>query len=114
MLGIDDTPSHRGRGGAMQIDESSAETFPVGVEDVVDLALPVKRDGTRFVPRHKRKTHLFEQSFDFARLRMAEFHKVKSVGAGRVFGADFGWRRVMRERAHGSTCAPRQFWSLKI
>jgi hypothetical protein len=49
---------------------------------------------------HKRETHLFEQCLERARLGMGEFHEFKTIGASGVFGADFGWRRIVRKRAH--------------
>jgi hypothetical protein len=84
----------------MTIDKSAAETRPVGIEDVVDAALAIKLDGAQFVPRDKLETHLFEQCLQSAWIGMGEFHEFKTIGPGRVFGTDFGGRRVVWERTH--------------
>ena len=60
MFGIDNPPGHRGRARAVQIDEASAKTLAVGVEDVIDASLAVEIDGAGFVPRDTLETHLLK------------------------------------------------------
>src|ERR1700730_10622905 len=79
---------------------SGAEACPVAVEDVVDAALAVQIDGAGFMPRDKLETHLLEQRPERVRFGMGEFHEFESIGADGVFGTDFGWRRIVRKRAH--------------
>src|SRR5450631_2758442 len=100
LFRINHPPGHRGRARAMTIDKSAAETQPIGIEDVVDAALAIKLDGAQFMPRDKLETHLFEQYLQSAGLGVGEFHEFKTIGARRVFGTDFGGRRVVRKRTH--------------
>ena len=42
--GVDDAPSHSGRGRAVEIDETAAETLCIRVQNIVHVALPIEID----------------------------------------------------------------------
>ena len=65
----------------------------------MNAALAVKIDGTRFVPRDTLETHLLKQSLEQIRLGIGEFHEFKTIDACRIFGTDFGGRRIVRKRS---------------
>lgn len=71
-----------------------------GVQDIVDIALPVERDRHPLVPGYRHEAHGAEQPVQHLGLGMGKLHEFEPVGAGRVGGADRGLRRVVRKRSH--------------
>ncbi len=101
VLRIDDPPGHRRRAGAVRRDEAHGERAGLGIEHVVDVALPVDRDVLGLVLRHRPVAHAREEARKLLRLRVGEFDELEAVGPDRIVGADGGGRCVVRERTHG-------------
>jgi len=100
MFGVDDAPRHRSGAGTVVGNETGRECARLGIEDVIDVALAIDRDGLGLVSGHGRIAHALEQRCQFARPRMGKLDELETVGAGRVLPADFGGRCVVRKRAH--------------
>ena len=102
VLRIDDAPRHRRRAGTVRGDEARRERAGLGVEHVVDVALPVDRDVLGLVLGDRPVAHSREQARELLRLRVGEFDELEAVGPDRIVGADGGGRCVVRERTHDS------------
>ncbi|EGE60007.1 hypothetical protein RHECNPAF_1740012 [Rhizobium etli CNPAF512] len=100
VFGVDDTPSHRCSAGTVLFDEAGGVTAGFGIDDIVDVALAPDSDVFRLVPGDGSIAHACEELVELFRFGMRELDEFETVGAGRVVGSDFGWRRIMRERAH--------------
>jgi hypothetical protein len=75
------------------------ETVVLGIDDEIDVALVVKSDVLRAMPRNRRQTHAFEQPPQGFRIRRRVFDEFEAVGLHGVGGAQLG--------VHGDTVA---FW----
>ena len=80
--------------------EAGRERARFGIDDVVDVTLPIERDVLGPMPRDRHIAHQLEQRVQFFRLGMGVLDELKAVGAGRIVGADFRGRRVVRKWTH--------------
>ena len=101
VLRIDHPPAHGGGAGAVFLDEFCGMGAGFGVHDVGDVALLPELDILAPVPADQFVAHLREERAQLFRIGVGEFDKFETVGAGRVFGRDDGFRGVVRERSHG-------------
>ena len=85
----------------MFLDEIGGMGTRFGVQHIGDVTLLPKLDGFRFVRRSVRIPHLREKAAQGVRVGMGELDKLEPVGAGGVFGSDFGFRCVVGEGTHG-------------
>ena len=84
----------------MLLGEAAGEAVGLGVDDEVDVALPVKRHIPGAVPGDRREAHGLEQFMKLLRFGRGVFDELEAVGAHRVFVGDFGSRRVVRIGTH--------------
>jgi len=63
-----------------------------GVDDEIDLTLPVQGNVLRSMPRHAAESHGFEQLTELGGIRRRVFDELESVGCQRVcrFAQGFG------------------------
>ena len=80
--------------------ETGGERIGVAIDDVVDRTLAIERDVEPLVARDLDIAHLLEQRLEVPRHRMRELDKLETIGSGRVGGADYRRRRIMRKGSH--------------
>ena len=102
-LRIHDTPAHRRGAGPVVLDELRGKAARFGVQQIGDVALLPQLDVLAPVPPGQCIAHTGEEIAQLLRLGAGEFDKFKAVGAGRIFGADHGFRGIVRERSHGAS-----------
>jgi hypothetical protein len=74
--------------------EALREAAGLGIDDEVDVALPVQQHVFRAVLGDRRKAHLFEQSAERRRIRRRVFDELEAVGS----------ERIVPERRRGHDC----------
>ena len=72
----------------------------LGIDHIVDVALPPDGDVFRLVLGDGDVTHACEELAQLFGLGVSEFNKFEAIGAGRIVRADFRRRRIMRKRTH--------------
>ncbi|MHC2227440.1 hypothetical protein ACVL91_005637 [Bradyrhizobium elkanii] len=85
----------------MRGDEVEAVTTRLLIDEIVDVALAIDRDGLGAVAGDCDEAHQLEQGVQLAGIRMGIFDEFEAVGAHRVLSADLGRRRIVRKRTHG-------------
>ena len=98
--GIGDAERHGAGAGAVLLGEAAGEAVGLGIDDEVDVALPVERHVPGTVLGDRREAHGLEQVVELLRLGRGVLDELEAVGAHRVFVRDLGPRRVVRIRTH--------------
>ena len=83
--GILHAEGHRARRRAVLAREALAEAVRLGVDDEVDVALPVQRDVLAAMPRRDREAEPLEQRAQQLRIRRGVFDELEPVGADGIF-----------------------------
>ena len=100
MPGIGDAERHGAGAGAVLLGEAAGEAVGLGIDDEVDVALPVKRHIPGAVLGDRREAHGPEELMKLLRFGRGVLDELEAVGAHRVFVRDLGSRRVVRIGTH--------------
>jgi Biopterin-dependent aromatic amino acid hydroxylase len=83
-VAIDDAEAHCAGARPMAFCKFGGEAVRLGIDDIVNAALPVQGDVFRTMPCDSRKAHQFEKGGKLRWLRMGELDKLKAVGPHRI------------------------------
>jgi hypothetical protein len=83
--GVLHTESHRTRRRPVLARETLTEAVRLGIDDEVDIALPVQRDVLAAMPRRDREAEPLEQRAQQLRIRRGVLDELEAVGADGVF-----------------------------
>ena len=98
--GIGDAERHGAGAGAVLLGEAAGEAVRLGVDDEVDVALPVKRHIPGAMLGDRREAHGPEEFMKLLRFRRGVLDELEAVGAGGVLVRDLGPRCVVRVGTH--------------
>ena len=84
----------------MLLGEAAGEAVRLGVDDEVDVALPVKRHIPGAVLGDRREAHGLEEFMKLLRFRRGVLDELEAVGAGGVLVRDLGPGGVVRVGTH--------------
>ena len=98
--GIGDAERHGAGAGTVLLGEAAGEAVGLGVDDEVDVALPVKRHIPGAVPGDRREAHGPEKFVKLLRFRRSVLDELEAVGAGGVLVRNLGPRCVVRVGTH--------------
>ncbi len=101
MARVHHAPAHRRGARPVVADKSAGVAARIIVQNIRDVALLPKLDGAGLVAGGQGKSHAGEKNAQLIRLRVGEFDKLEPIGSGGVFGADHGFRGIVREGTHG-------------
>jgi len=84
VRGIFDAKGHGTGAGPMLARELLRQAIRFGIDDEIDIALPVQRNRLRTVASNAAETHGFEQTAEVCRIRGRVLHELEPVGTQRV------------------------------